>query len=83
MNDSKEINDTETNPLLADTDKDGLNDGVETNTISFVSANDTGYPNNADTDGDNFSVDMKLMLTVIQMMPKIYLNYQKDFQWQC
>lgn len=43
----------ETNPQLADTDMDGLNDNVETNTGEWVDATDTGTdPLRADTDGD-------------------------------
>jgi hypothetical protein len=39
--------------LAADTDSDGLDDAVETNTGVFVSASNTGTnPNAADTDGD-------------------------------
>ena len=42
-----------TNPQNADTDGDGLKDGVETGTGVYVSANDTGTdPFNSDTDGD-------------------------------
>ena len=42
-----------TNPKLADTDSDGLNDDVETNTGIFVSASDTGSnPLLEDTDAD-------------------------------
>ncbi|MHC4740666.1 MAG: LamG-like jellyroll fold domain-containing protein [Planctomycetota bacterium] len=42
-----------TSPVLADTDNDGLNDGVETNTGTFLSATDTGTnPTKADSDGD-------------------------------
>jgi len=42
-----------THPKLADTDADGLNDDVETNTGIFVSAADTGSdPLVDDTDGD-------------------------------
>ena len=45
-----------TDPTEADTDGDDLEDGVETNTGSFVSASDTGTsPTNADTDGDNLN----------------------------
>jgi hypothetical protein len=48
--------DTKTNPRSADTDRDGLLDGVETNTGVFVSVNNTGTdPNNRDTDGDSLS----------------------------
>ena len=37
----------------ADTDDDGLNDGVETNTGTYVDATDSGTdPLNADTDDD-------------------------------
>jgi len=40
-------------PQSTDTDQDLLDDSVETNTGTFVSANDTGTdPNNPDTDGD-------------------------------
>ena len=45
-----------TDPLDPDTDDDGLLDGVETNTGTFVDANDTGTdPLNPDTDGDGVS----------------------------
>jgi hypothetical protein len=45
-----------TDPTKADTDGDGLNDGVETNTGTFASATDTGTdPTNSDTDGDGLS----------------------------
>ena len=45
-----------TDPTEADTDGDDLEDGVETNTGSFVSASDTGTsPTNADTDGDGLN----------------------------
>lgn len=44
-----------TNPQKADTDEDGLLDGVESNTGTFVDVNDTGTdPNEPDTDGDTF-----------------------------
>ncbi len=43
-----------TNPLLADTDADGLDDLVESNSGVFVSAADPGTdPTNVDTDGDD------------------------------
>ncbi len=42
-----------TNPLLADSDGDGYADNVETNTLFWTSADDTGTdPNNPDSDGD-------------------------------
>ncbi|MBT7983624.1 MAG: LamG domain-containing protein, partial [Akkermansiaceae bacterium] len=42
-----------TDPKKADTDEDGLKDGVETNTGTYVSATNTGTdPKNADTDKD-------------------------------
>ncbi|MBM3846471.1 MAG: hypothetical protein FJ405_09325 [Verrucomicrobia bacterium] len=42
-----------TDPTKSDTDSDGLTDGVETNTGSYVSTADTGTdPTRADTDGD-------------------------------
>lgn len=42
-----------TDPTQADTDGDGLNDGVETGTGVYVSATDTGTdPLNPDSDGD-------------------------------
>ncbi|NCW27090.1 MAG: hypothetical protein EBV83_02140, partial [Verrucomicrobia bacterium] len=48
--------DTGTNPLLADSDGDGLSDTVETGTGIYVSATNTGTdPNNPDTDGDGIS----------------------------
>lgn len=43
----------DSNPLVADTDGDGLADAVETKTGTFVGAADTGTdPRKADTDGD-------------------------------
>ena len=48
-----DANDTGTDPNNADSDNDGLIDGIETNTGTFVGVNDTGTdPNNSDTDGD-------------------------------
>ncbi len=45
-----------TNPRLADTDGDGLKDGVETNTGSYVAPSNTGTnPLVADTDGDSLA----------------------------
>ncbi len=45
-----------TDPNQSDTDSDGLNDNVETDTGVFVSAADTGTdPVRPDTDGDGFS----------------------------
>lgn len=45
-----------TNPRLADTDGDGLLDGVETRTGTWLSATSTGTnPLLADTDGDGFA----------------------------
>ena len=45
-----------TNPWLADSDEDELEDSVETNTGKFVSDTDTGTdPSNADTDGDGLN----------------------------
>lgn len=45
--------DDSTRPLNADTDSDGLTDGVETHTHTYVSPSDTGTdPNSADTDAD-------------------------------
>ena len=42
-----------TNPNNADTDGDGLNDGVETKTGTYVDASNTGTdPTKEDTDGD-------------------------------
>jgi hypothetical protein len=42
-----------TDPTDADTDGDGIADGAETNTGTFVNASDTGTdPRNADSDGD-------------------------------
>jgi len=43
-----------TDPTLTDTDGDGLDDGVETNTGTWVNATDTGTdPANPDTDNDD------------------------------
>jgi hypothetical protein len=48
--------DTGTDPFTADTDGDGLDDGVETGTGSYVSTTDTGTdPNTADGDGDGLN----------------------------
>ena len=48
---------TGTDPKKADTDKDGLADGVETNTGELVDEENTGTdPNNADTDGDGYEI---------------------------
>jgi alpha-galactosidase len=45
-----------TDPLNADTDGDGIDDDVETNTGTYVSAADTGTdPTNADTDTDGLT----------------------------
>jgi hypothetical protein len=45
-----------TEPRTADTDSDGLNDGVETGTGTWVSATNTGTdPLEADTDGDGYN----------------------------
>ena len=53
LTDLDEYEETKTNPIVADTDKDGLLDGVETNTGTYVSATNTGTdPKNADSDGD-------------------------------
>lgn len=47
---------TGTDPLAADSDGDGLADGVETATGHYTSVADTGSnPNNPDTDGDLYS----------------------------
>ena len=53
-----------TDPTNADTDGDDLEDGVETNTGSFVSTSDTGTsPTNADTDGDKLNDGAELDLS--------------------
>ena len=53
LTDLDEYEETKTNPIVADTDEDGLLDGVETNTGTYVSATNTGTdPKNADSDGD-------------------------------
>ena len=53
LSDIDEINIYGTNPKLSDTDGDGLNDSVESNTGTYVSALNTGTnPNNSDTDAD-------------------------------
>ena len=44
------------NAFAVDSDGDGLDDSVETNTGTFVSASDTGTnPNVVDSDNDGFS----------------------------
>ena len=53
LTDLDEFEETKTNPTLVDTDEDGLIDGVETNTGTFISEKNTGTnPNSADTDKD-------------------------------
>ncbi|HIG85010.1 MAG TPA: LamG domain-containing protein [Verrucomicrobiales bacterium] len=53
LTDLDEYEETKTNPIVADTDGDGLLDGVETGTGTYVSAINTGTdPKNADSDGD-------------------------------
>lgn len=52
-----------TNPQLADTEGDGLTDGVETNTGTYVSPTNTGTnPLVADTDADSLSDGAELAL---------------------
>ena len=53
LTDLDEYEETKTDPTKKDMDEDGLLDGVETNTGTFVSATNTGTdPKKADTDGD-------------------------------
>ncbi len=53
LTDLDEYEETRTNPTKVDTDGDDLNDGVETNTGTYVSATNTGTdPNKADSDKD-------------------------------
>ena len=53
LTDLDEYEETKTNPIVADTDSDGLSDGVETGTGTYVSATNTGTdPKNADSDSD-------------------------------
>ena len=53
LTDIDEYEETTTDPTKADTDEDGLSDGVETGTGTYVSATNTGTdPKEADTDGD-------------------------------
>jgi hypothetical protein len=66
---------------VADSDGDGLLDGVETNTGNFVSADNTGTdPHKADTDEDMVSDGREIALgtdpTVPQARPK---GYVQDF----
>ena len=42
LTDLDEFEETKTNPTLLDTDEDGLIDGVETNTGTFISEKNTG-----------------------------------------
>ena len=56
LSNEDELFTTRTDPCNGDSDGDGLSDGAETNTGTFVDANDTGTdPNNADTDDDGLS----------------------------
>ena len=53
LTDLDEYEETKTDPTKADTDEDGLSDGVETNTGTYVSATNTGTnPRKADSDSD-------------------------------
>ena len=53
LTDLDEYEETRTDPTKKDTDEDGLSDGVETNTGTYISATNTGTdPKKADTDGD-------------------------------
>lgn len=61
LDDAEEISPTgtrpQTNPTNADTDSDGLSDAVETNSGTFIDANDAGSnPTLCDSDGD-FATD--------------------------
>ena len=54
LSDLEEYEEMKTNPTKKDTDGDGLNDDVETNTGEWVSVSNTGTdPLNADSDDDN------------------------------
>ena len=54
LSDLEEYEEMKTNPTKKDTDGDGLNDDVETNTGEWVSASNTGTdPLDADSDDDN------------------------------
>jgi len=56
LTDLDEYEETKTDPTKADTDGDELEDGVETDTGTYVSATNTGTdPRNADTDGDGLT----------------------------
>tara|TARA_B100001121_G_scaffold26051_1_gene20218 strand:- start:226 stop:3321 length:3096 start_codon:yes stop_codon:yes gene_type:complete len=53
LTDLDEFEETKTDPTKKDTDGDGLNDNVETDTGTYVSASNTGTnPKEADTDND-------------------------------
>ena len=56
LTDLDEYEETKTDPTKADTDGDGLSDGVETNTGTYVSATNTGTnPKKADSDKDGLA----------------------------
>ncbi|NRB45002.1 MAG: LamG domain-containing protein, partial [Verrucomicrobiales bacterium] len=56
LTDLDEYEETMTDPTKADTDGDELEDGVETDTGTYVSATNTGTdPRDADTDGDGLT----------------------------
>ena len=56
ISDIDEYEETRTDPTKVDTDEDGLNDNVETDTGEYASATNTGTsPRNSDSDNDGFS----------------------------
>lgn len=62
----------QTNPRLADTDGDGLKDGVETETGIWNGAEDTGsHPLIADTDGDGLTDGVEVNLKPLPTNPNV------------
>jgi len=62
--DNEQELDNDTDPTDSDSDDDGLLDGVESNTGTFVDETDTGSdPNSPDTDGDSLTDGVEVAIT--------------------
>ena len=72
LTDLDEYEETKTDPTKADTDEDGLSDGVETNTGTYVSATNTGTnPKKADSDSDG-------LLDGVETNTGIFVDEEED-----